>query len=273
MVSGVSNVPGVEGDMGHQHLGTLPRSKEWRQVVELISGGADVREVAAAASAAAEKQMADASDDPAVKHAVWLLTQIPIAARSDDFRSALRQLGLRTGAQPTLIEIATAMVAAVDRHVAMAGGRTDLGEMAQLSAVESLNAVAGRALSDLFGTSTEKVRAALGGLGTVKEFAVLARDFFSRLARRQLGYFLSRELSQHVGVNSRFQTVREHRDFEAALDLHCREASRVIKEFSGEWFSKHTYEGGIDQAMAGRFAHIAFKKLREELRQRRGDHA
>jgi hypothetical protein len=200
------------------------------------------------------------------------LTQIPTAARKEDFASELRKLGLRIGERPTLIEVAAAMTAAVDRHVAKIGGRTDLGEMAQLCAVESLNAVAGRELPDLFGATPEKTKAALGGLGTVKQFAVLARDFFSRLSRRQLAYFLSRELSQHVGVNASFHTMREHRDFETALDLHCREASRIIKEFSGEWFSKHTYEGGIDQAKAGRFAHIAFQKLREELRQRRGAH-
>src|SRR5438105_972312 len=163
---------------------------------------------------------------------------------------------------------------AVDRHVGKTGGRTDLGEMAQLSAVESLTAVAGRELPDLVGSTYERAKAALGGLGTVKQFAVLARDFFSRLLRRQLiNYFLSRELSTHVGINSRFQTIREHRDFENALDLHCREASRIIKEFSGEWFSKHTYEGGINEAKAGRFAHVAFQKLREELRYRRGARA
>jgi hypothetical protein len=259
--------------MGHQHLGTLPGSRRWRQVIELISGGADVQDVAAVTSAAAERQMADASNDPAVKHAVWLLTQIPTAARKSDFAAELRKLGLRVGDRPTLLEVATAMTDAVDRYVAKTGGRTDIGEMAQLSAVESLNVVAGRELPDLFGASAEKTKAALAGLGTVKEFAVLARDFFSRLSRRQLSYFLSRELSQHVGVNSRFQTIREHRAFEAALDLHCREASRIIKEFSGEWFSKHTYEGGIDEAKAGRFAHIAFQKIREELRHRRSVHA
>jgi len=259
--------------MGHQHLGTLPQSLKWRQVVQLISGGADVKDVAAATSAAAESQMADASNDPAVKHAVWLLTQIPLAARQDNFASALRQLGLHVSERPTLIEVAAAMSDAVDKCVTKAGGRSDLGEMAQLSAVESLNAIAGRELSDLFGASADKVKAALGGLGTVKEFAVLARDFFSRLSRRQLSYFLSRELSNHVGTNSRFKTIREHRDFETALDLHCREASRILKEFSGEWFSKHTYEGGIDEGKAGRFVHVAFQKLREELRARRGAHA
>lgn len=259
--------------MGHQHLGTLPRSRKWQQVIKLISGGADVHDIAAATSIAAEQQMSDASDDTAVKHAVWLLTQIPVAARKEDFAVELRKLGLFVSDAPTLLEIATAMNGAIDRHVARKGGRTDLGEMAQLSAVESLNAVAGRELPDLFGSGAEKASAALGGLGTVKQFAVLARDFFSRLTRRQLDYFLSRQLSQHVGLQSRFRTLRELREFNNAVDLHCRETSRIIKEFSGEWFSKSNYEGGITETKAGHFAHVAFKKMREELRQRRGAHA
>jgi hypothetical protein len=255
--------------MGHQRLGRLSGSRKWRQVVALISGGADVRDIAAATSAAAESQMIDASNDPAIRHAVWLLTQIPIAARRANFALELKKLGLLVSERPTLMEIAAAMAESVDQRVASAGGRTDLGEMAQLSAVESLNAVAGRELSDLFETTPDKTRAALGGLGTEKQFSVLARDFFARLSRRQLAFFLSRELSQHVGVNGRFRTIRDHRDFEGALDLHCREASRIIKEFAGEWFSKHTYEGGISPAKAARFAHVAFKKIREELRHRR----
>jgi hypothetical protein len=259
--------------MGHQHLGRLPASRKWREVVRLISGGADVQDVAATASAAAEQQMADSSNDPALKQAFWLLTQIPTAARKGDFPSELRRLGLPVSDDPTLLAIAVAMTASVDRSVQKAGERTDLGEMAQLSAVESLCAVASRELPDLFGETPHKTKAVLGGLGTAKQFSVLARDFFSRLARRQLSYFLSRELSQHVGFNSRFQTIREHREFDAALDLHCRESSRILKEFSGEWFAKHTYEGGINQAAAGRFAHVAFCKLRDELRQRRSAHA
>src|SRR5437764_14636555 len=102
--------------MGHQHLGTLPGTLKWRQLVELISDGASVQDVAAAASAAAESQMADASDDPAVKHSVWLLTQIPIAARADDFVAGLRSLGLGVPNAPNLSEILVAMSIAVDRE-------------------------------------------------------------------------------------------------------------------------------------------------------------
>ncbi len=254
--------------MGHQRLGRLPGTRKFRQVIDLIANGADVAEIAAATSIAAESQMIDASNDPAVRQAVWLLTQIPAAARQEDFATALKRLGLRVSENPTLVEVVAAMSDAIDRSVSRTGGRTDLGEMAQQSAAESLSAVVGRE-SDLFGVTPDRIKAILGGLGTEKQFAVLARDFFSRLSRRQLSYFLSRELAQHVGAGQRFHSVREHRDFEAALDLHCREASRIIKEFSGEWFSKHTYEGGITEAKAGRFAHVAFKKLREELQHRR----
>jgi hypothetical protein len=122
----------------------------------------------------------------------------------------------------------------------------------------------------LFGATPQMAQAALAGLGTVQQFAVLARDFYARLACKQLNYFLSRQLSQHVGVGDRFRTVREHVEFEQALILHCREASRIIKEFSGQWLSKRIYQGDLDQAAAGRFAHVAFEKIRKELRHRRG---
>ena len=266
--------PGTGGWlMGHQHLGVLPRSKQWAQVVELISGGAAADDIAAATSKAAEASMIDASNDAAVRHAFWLLTQIPLAARQDDFVSTLRKLGMDVGPAPSLIEISSALMSAIDRKVAASGARSDFGEMAQLCAAESLYAVGGRELSDLFGPTSAQAQSALAGFATVKQFAILSRDYFSRLMRRHLSYYLSRELSNHVGATKRFNSVRAHKAFEDALDGHCREASRIIKEYSGEWFSKHNYEGGIDPGKAGRFVHVAAGKVRDELRYRRGAHA
>ena len=110
--------------------------------------------------------------------------------------------------------------------------------MAQLAGSETLASLVGRELPSLFGPTAADVRLAVAKLGTSDLFSILARDFFSRLTSRSLGYFLSRELSKHVGPNKRFAAVGEHSDFNAALDLHCREASRIIKEFSGGWYGK-----------------------------------
>jgi hypothetical protein len=256
--------------MGHVRLGTLPRTLKWKQVVSLISGGANVEGIAAASADAAENGLERASHDEGLAHVFWLLTQIPRAARAGDFSERLAELGLQVSNEPTLLEIVAAFTRAVDGHIRESGKRTDLGEMAQLAGSETLASLVGRELPSLFGPTAADVRLAVAKLGTSDRFSVLARDFFSRLTSRSLGYFLSRELSKHVGPNKRFAGIGEHSEFNAALDLHCREASRIIKEFSGGWYGKTLQrEKAITQDAARTFARVAFKKLRAELRKRR----
>jgi hypothetical protein len=115
------------------------------------------------------------------------------------------------------------------------------------------------------------VKLAVGKLASTKQFGILTRDFFARLAKRHLDYYLSRELSNHVGLGARFTSIADHGAFDAALELHCREASRIVEEFSGGWFSKKNFENALTPDEAGRFAYVAFKKVRAELRQRRDD--
>jgi len=256
--------------MGHIRLGRLPKTQKWNQVVSLIAGGADVERIAAASADAAENGLERASQDEGLAHAFWLLTQIPQAARRGTFSNRLRELGLDVSSEPTLLEIVAAFTRAVDSHIRDGGKRTDLGEMAQLAGSETLASLAGRDLPSLFRPTATDVQLALAKLGTSERFSVVARDFFSRLTSRSLGYFLGRELSRHVGPNKRFAAVGEHSDFNAALDLHCREASRIIKEFSGGWYGKTLQqEKQISQDDARKFAHVAFRKLRAELRNRR----
>src|SRR5262245_35535220 len=228
--------------MGHIRLGTLPKTQKWNQVVNLLTGGADVERIAAASADAAEHALERASKDEGLAHAFWLLTQIPQAARQSNFSERLWELGLTVSSKPTLLEIVAAFTRSVDDHLRERGKRTDLGEMAQLAASETLASLAGRELPSLFGTSPSDVQQALAKLATSDRFNIVARDFFSRLTSRSLGYFLSRELSKHVGPNKRFVAVGAHSDFKAALDLHCREASRIIKEFSGGWYGKTAHQ-------------------------------
>lgn len=256
--------------MGHRHLHRLPASKKWAQVVELLVGGAELETIAAAAAEAAESSLPTASKDPALVRAFWLLTQIPLAARTHDFSDSLRELDVATGPHPGLVEVVGGLTEAIDRHVGRTGGRTDLGEMAQLAAAESLSSVVGRDLPGLFGTTPDDVKLAVGRLSGKGRFADLARDFFSRLTFRCLDYYLSRELSNHVGPERRFPSIREHTEFDAALDLHCRETSRILKEYAADWYSKKNFEKALTPDEAGRFASVAFGKIRKELKSRRG---
>jgi len=251
--------------MGHIRLGTLPRTRQWIEVLDLIGGGAGTPDVAAATMEASQRGLLSAAKDPGLIYTVWLLTQVPLAARSTDFAARLRKLGLDVPDSPGLLEVVGAFTGAVDGHLRRTGGRTDLGEMAQMAASEALAALGTPANASLFATTAPDTQEAIKGLSTTKQFSTLAREFFTRLSRKYLTYFLSRELSNYVGGDGRFLNIDSHAEFNKGLDLHCRQASRIIEEFSGGWFSKTHFEGGITRAKAAGFVHIALKKLRAEL--------
>jgi hypothetical protein len=256
--------------MGHIRLGTLPRTKKWTQVVHLISGGADVEHIAAASADAAERGLERASEDEGLAQAFWLLTQLPQAARHVNFSEQLWELGLNVSSRPTLVEIVVALTQAIDAHLQDTGKRSDFSELAQQAASQTIASLAGQGLPSLFGPTATDVQKAIAKLGTSNNFSILARDYFSRLTSHSLNYFLSRELSTHVGPSKRFANIGDHSEFNAAMDLHCWEASRIIKEFAGGWYGKTLQkEKRITRNDARKFAHVAFKKLRAELRKRR----
>jgi hypothetical protein len=254
--------------MGHVRLKRLPATRKWDQVVALLSSGAPPRDITKASADAAENALQYAHRDAALAHSFWLLTQIPLAARSPDFGRATRAIGIEIDSEPTLLEVVAAFSDAVDRAAAGEGGRTDLGEMAQKAASESLATVAGADLPGLFGPTPGDVRLALGKLAAPDRFARLARDFFARLTRHHLDYYLSRTLSNHVGPGQALPTAADHSAFNVALDLHCREASRIVEAFAGGWFSKTNFQGGITPSKARDFVFVALGKISAELRKR-----
>ena len=128
--------------MGHLRLGDLPRTRKWAQVVALIGGGAGTAQLANATISAAERGLLFAAEDAGLVETIWLFTQLPLAARSKDFPNALRQAGLEVSDAPSLMEIVGAFSDAIDSRLARRG-RTDLGEMAQMAAAETISEVIG----------------------------------------------------------------------------------------------------------------------------------
>jgi hypothetical protein len=256
--------------MGHVRLGILPKSRKWAKVVDELDLGASVDGIAALSADAAEAGLKKASSDPIFLHSFWLLTQIPLAARGPDFVGELRRLGVPVADRPGLIDVVSAVTAAIDDHARMRGGRTDLGEMAQMAAVESITALVGPSLPSLFGPTSEEVQRAIGRLASGDRFSGLAREFFARLTQRSLGYYLSRELNRHIGDGKRFATDTARARFDQALDQHCREASLIVEAFAGGWYGKNVYQGGgLTPDAIRKFAPVAFRKIRAELGKRR----
>lgn len=255
--------------MGHVRLGALAKTREWAQVVELLAAGSDVSELAAAVAVAAEDELISARGDPVLGNVVWLLTQLPLAARSDRFAAELVALGFSRGSEQSLLGLVAGFSGAVESQITGTTGRTDLGELARQAASESLTSLVGAQMPGLFGPDPNDLRIELAKFATKDQFARLARDFFARLTYKTLDYYLSRVLADHVGPDRRFATLQDQSRFRSALDLHCREASFIVEQFAGGWFSKANFQGRLTRGSAQNFSDYALKKVRDELRARR----
>ena len=255
--------------MGHVRLGSLPRSRAWKEVVGLITAGADVSQIANATIRAADKAFSFVLNDEGYTEAVWLMTQLAIAAKKDNFEEHLSAQGVRLSQETSLPDLTAAISEALDNKRELSGKRGDLGEISQRALVGALVEHISPKLPSLFTPDANDVRAALGELGKKREFGELSRTFFSKLANESMNYFLSKTLATHLGEGQRFATMNEMNQFEKALNTHCHEASVIVQQFSGDWFSKHKYEegGDISRESTNGFASYALKKMKDELKE------
>lgn len=253
--------------MGHFRLGPLPKSRNWRQVVDLIANGADVNVVAEATMRACEKALSKVQNDAGFREAVHLMTQLAIAASKPDPIGHLSSVGMIISKNASIAEVALAVTEAMDRRLDGTGQRSDFGEMAQLSLVKAVTQQLRSRMPTLFAPTEEDVNAAMSGLRKQKAFGELARGFFAQITNDYMKYFLSKTLSTNIGEGQRFATTNQVAIFEAGMKKHCEEASVIVEEYSAEWFSKYKFEegGDISRSSAEGYGRYALEKMRSEL--------
>ncbi|WP_374433339.1 hypothetical protein [Tabrizicola sp.] len=255
--------------MGHIHLGVLPKTKKWREVVGAIIEGSPDRQIVAASARAAENDLLSAANDPVFVEAVRLLLSIPLAARASDFGDGLRNLDLQVGASPGLFEIVAASMARLDEVARESIRSTDLGELAARSFAQTLNESISADLPGLFEATPEDVQAVIRRLSYSKGIAAFSRAYFGNLVAASLSYWLDRTLSLQVGPDRRFESVSRRTEFDVALRQYTSEATRIIQEFAGGWYGKTLHEAGRFGAHEAQiFGAVALRKITEGLRVR-----
>lgn len=186
--------------MGHIRLGQLPRSRKWRDVVELVAAGADVAQVASATINAADEAFTFVRDDSGYHQAVWLMTQLGLAAGQDNPVAYLRSQGLDIPDNTSLPGIAIALTESLDNHAETNGGHSALGDLAQRALVDAVIQRMEPRLrqQSLFNMQADDTREALSELRKQKEFGQLSRAFYARLTDECMNYFLTQTLASNL---------------------------------------------------------------------------
>jgi hypothetical protein len=266
--------------MGHTRLGTVPKTREWRELVSHFTGSTlagdvpgianNIRAIAARTLDATEEGLNKATGDAGVRYTFYLMTQVALAARTSNWENALRNFGIQLSSDSTIFDLTAQLQEAIDHYVSRnRGGASDLSEIAQQSAGEAITSLTSHRTANLFTSGTD-VRDAVRPLSTKKGFGQLSQRFFGSFMARFLNFYLSRVTVAAIG-GPRIRNLSDVAEFDRSLRAHCDQSARIVRDFCGEWYSKTEYQKGIDLENTSHFLAVAFNKLRSELKQQKAE--
>ena len=253
--------------MGHVRLGTLPHTKRWKKVIDLVSNGADAAHVAAATIEASQKALTFVQGDVGFREAVQLLVEIGQAGSEKDPADHLAKVGIQLPTNPSVTDVALGISQALERRIDGASKHVEFAAKAKAALIGAVTEHLENRMGTLLDGTGEDACVGLRGVHTEKGFGELGRSFFSKLMDGCMNWFLSRTLSAHVGAEQRFATMNQLSQFEKALKTHCDESSVIVQDYCGEWFGKHRYQenGKISQKSIDGFGWFAVEKMRGEF--------
>lgn len=252
--------------MGHERVGVLPKSKQWRQVVHGLSSLAThpgrVDAVATDTLGLVRERFRALQNDASVHSAFAFLVRLAVASRGGGVPALVGS----AKAQADIAPIVVAM--ALKRHVAPTVGNLEHGALSQEAAVDAVARwhaarKEGRQES-LFGG--DLANDPWGGLGGGAGFCELSRQYFASLTERYLNYFLEREAASALGSIQARQAVRDElRAHVDAVSQHAFETALITQSFAAGWFNANAARGAPSDEEIGRFVAHAMGKMRGEL--------
>lgn len=253
--------------MGHIRLGVLPKTHKWKTVIGYL-GDPDilVAEVAEKVLDSAQEILATESSKSSVSYCIWLLSQLTLSARNDDFPGSLASIGIQVTDQTNATQFLVKTSNIATHHLARLHPYTALNNIAGLALRETLTRSVGVYGNTLFGSALADIQSALKRYSTNKQFGELLHIYFTAFLNRTLRFIVDKEIANHLGPGQRFRDIQELADFEQALELFAGQTTRIVDEFSGGWYSKQVWQAGdISEEDATRFVYVALKKLRADL--------
>lgn len=266
--------------MGHTRLGDIPTGRKWKAVVAALASLEDEGEVGYGMFAedvallalktleAAKSGLSKALDDNGLQYTFFLLTQVALASREDDWRERLSSVGINVSDDISPFTLTSELHTAIDDYLSERGHPTDISEIAQQAAGEAITSLTVHETRTLFGAGEKELQTAIRHLSTKRGFADLGQRFFGRFMARFLNFYLSRATAANVGGN-KLPSVGDVTTFNNILQDHCEQTARVVRDYCGEWYSKTKYIEGINLDNTSRFMTVALKKLQSELEQQR----
>lgn len=253
--------------MGHIRIGILPKYPKWRDLIGLLEDtGSTDNQIADKVLINSKQVLQNEATKTSIGYCVWLLSQLTLAARRDDFVEELADIDIIVSNSTSASEFLSIISSSANGQIRRLTAQNSITNIAELALRESLTRTIGSHANTLFGSGIPEVQFALKKYSTQKNYSNLLHTFFSSFLRRTLLFVLNKEIGNHLGPNKRFSSLEDISDFEISMGGFANQTARIVREFSGGWYSKKSWqEGDISVSDSKKFTHVAIKKLVDDL--------
>ncbi len=252
--------------MGQSRYERLPKTQNWQNVVALLaSPDASAPLLASATVKSCRIALKQHCDDPVLVSAVYLLANLPVAARQGKTADFLEQAGLNPRALSSPMALIEETSSFLNQQSFQNARPSFVTEISLRAFQETVQWLIANSNLDLFADTREQTEQALANDGTARGFANTSRHFFTSFMNRVLSYFLSKENVNVVGPNARFESVDSLQRFMGDLRRYCWESSKIIDSFAEEWYSKYKWQHKLDAPHFATFVWATLRKFATEI--------
>lgn len=253
--------------MGHIRLGRLPKTFKWKQVIQsLVDSSSSLPEIVKLTSLASEKVLTNSKYIDGLSHCYWLFTNIAQVSRQGDFVQNLNSLGINVSANDSGIKVLKQIFDSASNSLRSNGNISVLDQIAVDSFKNAIHNTISDESTSLFGCDIDSIQRAFKKYSTSNQVAHLGREYFSQYMFNSFSFTLEKELANSLSNSGRFQNSNDIQNFNSKLKQYCWDVSKIVEEFSGGWYGKHSFEGDIaDKQKTKDFTNYAITKLLSEV--------
>jgi hypothetical protein len=249
--------------MGHERIGSLPRSKQWRDIVAEIAEHSrekpKANEIAKKTLSLAREKLGLVGSDQALAAAFRFLVLFSASTQAEVDESTKRLLDyMGTATTDAPLAVGTALKRWISTEAVAGSEHVELATRSAATALAEWFDAHDTGQQDLFPSGKPNTNV-WQSLSTGAAFSELARLFFKEVVRTSLHYLLDRESS---GV---LRSIDDATSLSDGLDRYAFETAKITQSFSAGWYNKHAVRRSPTVAEIDGFVRYSVHKLRDEL--------
>ena len=254
--------------MGHERIGILPKTKQWRNVVQNISEFSfennNISDIAQSTIRNVRIKFDLIHKDSGIQSAFEFFVILTAVSKFNNPQEILSKKGIYLPKDFNPLQLAKS----INEWISNNQGSLEYAAFASQSAIDTISEWYRKSQTNQsslfdFGKNPFEVwQNAANGAG----FSDLSRIFFSKFTERYLKYFLEREASAYSSsIASRENFNRQLEKHVKEISKHAFETTKITQSFAAGWYNKNLKDEIPSRRKIAGFLSVAFGKLKGEL--------